>query len=234
MRNDRIRYALASVAFGLSAILSGYADAATASVVTANVNLRAGPSTSYPVVRVLPAGTHVALHGCVVNYAWCDIGYSGARGWVAAPYIQTLYKGKTVVVTPVVATVVGISVVPFSYAYWERYYTAYPWFGHWSNYPAYRSPVPRSGTVIGPYGGTASRSSGCSGYRCGAVGSVNGAGGGTAAGVRGCGPRGCGAAGTLTGPGGRTVSGARGCGFRGCGGAIVGPWGNATVRRRHR
>lgn len=69
------------------------AAAATTAVATANVNLRAGPSTAYPAVTVVPAGTAITTFGCVSGYSWCDIGFGTYRGWVAASYIQVIYRG---------------------------------------------------------------------------------------------------------------------------------------------
>ncbi|MGF1500477.1 MAG: SH3 domain-containing protein [Paracoccaceae bacterium] len=231
MRHLTLLAARVLLALGLATVATSAAQAATASVATANVNLRAGPSTTYPVVTVVPAGATVATHGCVADYSWCDIAYGTYRGWVSASFLQTVHNGATVVITPVVAAAVGVGVVTYSRAYWDRYYRAYPWYGRWASYPAYRAPVARTTTAVGPYGGTATRTRGCVGARCGATGTATGAYGGTAAGARGCGPRGCGAAGTVTGPSGNTVSGARGCGPRGCGAAVQGPRGNTAVRR---
>ena len=180
----------ALLALGLVALLHGPAQSATASVVTANVNLRAGPSTTYPAVTVVPAGTSVVTHGCVAGYAWCDVAWGTYRGWISAPYLQTVHNGATVVITPAVATAVGVTVVAYDRAYWDRYYVGYPWYGTWARYPAYRAPVARTTTAVGPYGGTASRTTGCVGWRCGTTGTVTGAHGGTATGARGCGPRG--------------------------------------------
>ena len=49
------------------------ASAAGSAVATATVNMRAGPSTTYPVVRIVPAGSAVAAYGCVADYSWCDV-----------------------------------------------------------------------------------------------------------------------------------------------------------------
>lgn len=42
----------------------GAASASTVAVSTASVNVRAGPSTSYPAATVVPEGTRIATHGC--------------------------------------------------------------------------------------------------------------------------------------------------------------------------
>jgi hypothetical protein len=106
--------------------------------------------------------------------------------------------------SPAVAAGVGVAVVAFNTAYWDNYYASYPWYYRG---PAYYGQAARncgpngcSGTVTGPYGGSAS-------------------------GARGCGPRGCAGAGTITGPNGGSIQGAGRCGPRGCVGGYraVGP-----------
>lgn len=160
----------AAAALTLATIGPVGAAAANTAVATANVNMRAGPSTSYPVVRIVPAGANVASYGCVADYSWCDVGYGGARGWVAASYLTTVVRGTTVVVSPTV----GFPVVTYApTSYWNRYYAGYPWYARGPAYyapppRAYRAPAPRYGygcrngcsattTVTGPRGNTASR-----------------------------------------------------------------------------
>ena len=148
------------------------ASAATSAVATATVNMRAGPNTAYPVVRIVPAGSPVATYGCVADYSWCDVGFGGARGWVSAAYLQTVVGGATVVVPPRV----GFPVITYSpTAYWNRYYTGDPWYARGpAYYGPYRAPVRAYGpapyrgacrhgcsgssTVTGPRGATRSRS----------------------------------------------------------------------------
>lgn len=130
---------LAAVA-GLAAVAPvGAARAEAVAVATGNVNLRAGPSTGYPVITVVPVGARITTHGCLAGYSWCDVNFGAYRGWVAASYIQVVYNQAPVVLTPAVATAIGVTIVAFDRAYWDAYYPAYPWYGHWSRY--YR-PVP--------------------------------------------------------------------------------------------
>ncbi len=67
---------------------------------TANVNMRAGPSTQYPAVTVIPAGESVEIHGCLAYVPWCDVEFYGGRGWVAGGYIQALYQRTSCYVGP--------------------------------------------------------------------------------------------------------------------------------------
>ncbi|MGO7623901.1 SH3 domain-containing protein, partial [Rhizobium ruizarguesonis] len=50
---------------------------------TANVNMRAGPSTRYPAVAVIPTGSSVEIRGCLSDVKWCDVEFYGGRGWVS-------------------------------------------------------------------------------------------------------------------------------------------------------
>lgn len=201
------------------------ANASVTSVATANVNLRAGPSTAYPVVVVVPSGAPVITHGCTANYTWCDVSYSSHRGWMSAAYLTTIHQGKTVVLSPVVAPAVGVTVVAYNKAYWDRYYSSYPWYGRWTAYPAGATTV-RSGSATGPNGGVATGTAACGPYGCGRAGTVTGPQGGVAGRIGGCGPNGCAGARGVTGPAGNSAGAVGGCGPRGCRGAVVGPNGN--------
>lgn len=214
------------VALALLVGAASGASAATGAVATGNVNLRAGPSTAYPVVTTVPAGAGIVTHGCLAGYTWCDIGFAGYRGWVSARYIQIVYQGAPVVLSPVVAPRIGIVVVGFNQAYWNTYYAAYPWY--------YRGPAYYgSGTVTGPNGGTVSGTRTCGPHGCSST--VTGPNGGTASGAHGCGPRGCAGAGTITGPNGGTIQHAGACGPRGCVGGYraVGPNGGTRSGAGH-
>lgn len=182
------------------------AAAATVAVSTGNVNLRAGPSTVYPVVTVVPAGTRITTYGCVSGYSWCDVSFGAYRGWVSASYIQVVYRGNPVIVTPVVAPAVGLTVVAYNRAYWDTYYAAYPWYGRWGHYyrPGYPvAPAARvtshdravtctgdsctaTRTTTGIYGGSASQSRTCANGECNATRNVVGPYGGTASRTRNC------------------------------------------------
>lgn len=227
-------------AFVALAILAGTASAAaaaTGAIATGNVNLRAGPSTAYPVVTTVPAGAGIVTYGCLAGYTWCDIGFASYRGWVSARYVQVVYNGAPVVLSPAVATTVGVAVVGFSQAYWNSYYAAYPWYyrgpAYYGQAAGSCGPNGCSGTVTGPYGGTVSGTRSCGPNGC--SGTVTGPYGGNASGVHGCGPRGCAGGGTITGPNGGTIQGAGACGPYGCVGGYraVGPNGGTRSGVRH-
>lgn len=157
--------------YGASAV-----SAAAPAVATTNVNLRAGPSTHFPVVTVVPAGAALVTLGCLPGYTWCDVKFAGNRGWLAAQYVRL--AGPGVVITPAVAVPLGIAVVSFNQAYWRTHYAARPWVGRWPVYAArWRAPG------VAPYRGPVRL-----GVRAGCVGA------------------GCSGSRTITGPGGRSVT----------------------------
>ncbi|OYX11121.1 MAG: hypothetical protein B7Z15_12405 [Rhizobiales bacterium 32-66-8] len=207
------------------ALAASAASAATTSVAVTNVNLRAGPSTVYPAVTVVPAGAAITTFGCVAGYSWCDIGFGPYRGWVAANYIQVVYRGAPVVLTAPVAPTIGITVVSFNRAYWDRYYVAYPWYRRWAAYPPFVAPRVTSasrsvtcagGTCVGVrsatsvYGGSTAQTRVCTGGSCTSTRTSEGRNGGTATRTRSCSAgQGCATSRSVVGPGGGTHTDAR-------------------------
>jgi uncharacterized protein YraI len=112
--------------------------------VTGNVNLRAGPDTSYPSVVMLPAGAEVAIQGCVDGWSWCDVAAGNERGWVAGDFLQEEYQGQRVLV-PEYGMQIGIPVVTFVFGtYWDDNYRHRSWYGnreHWSRITPHYEPA---------------------------------------------------------------------------------------------
>ncbi|RWX16036.1 SH3 domain-containing protein [Rhizobium hidalgonense] len=108
---------------------------------TANVNMRAGPSTRYPAVAVIPAGSSVEIRGCLSNVNWCDVEFYGGRGWVSGQYVQALYQQRRIYVGPQYYRPLGIPVIRFSVDnYWDRYYRNRDFYrerDRWSRGPDY-------------------------------------------------------------------------------------------------
>ncbi|MDQ0456502.1 SH3 domain-containing protein [Rhizobium paknamense] len=108
---------------GLMAVALPVAAQAAQAVATANVNLRAGPSTQYPPVLVVPAGNRVDIYGCLATANWCDVAYAGYRGWISGSYLQTVYAERRIYVDPDYYRPLGIPIITFSVGdYWDRYY----------------------------------------------------------------------------------------------------------------
>ncbi|GLK86031.1 hypothetical protein GCM10017653_41010 [Ancylobacter defluvii] len=185
---------------------SSVSVAATAAVAVTNVNLRAGPSTAYPAITVVPAGGAITAFGCLAGYTWCDIGFGPYRGWVAASYVQVVYRGAPVVLAPPIAPAVGVTVVTFNRAYWDRYYTAYPWYGRWAAYPP---PVYRPYAT--PVVTSHSRSVNCADGSCTGTRSATGVYGGSTTQTRSCADGSCTATRNTTGPYGAGATRTRSC-----------------------
>ncbi len=121
-----------------AALLSSVAFPALASADTARVttelNMRAGPSTGFPVVSVLPDGASVDIYGCVKGYSWCDVSWQGDRGWVSANYLTHSYQGDYVPIYEY-GPEIDLPILAFSVdSYWGDYYRNEPWYGrrsHW-------------------------------------------------------------------------------------------------------
>lgn len=210
------------LALALLCAVPALATAATVAVATSNVNLRAGPSTAYPAVIVVPAGASITTYGCLADYSWCDISLGSARGWVAARYIQVVYRGAPVVLSPVVAPAIGLTVVAFNKVYWDTHYAAYPWYGTWNRYPAYR-PGPVT---------SVNRAVGCANGHCTTARSATGVYGGSAAQVRTCGGGQCGSVRQVTGPQGQSATRVRTCSRydQSCAVSRTGPRGASSTR----
>jgi uncharacterized protein YraI len=131
-----------------AATVSSAALAASPAVATHDVNLRAGPGTAYPAITTVPAGAPITAFGCDTGYYWCDVAWGPNRGWMSASYIQVVYAGRPVIVTPAVAPSVRLNVVAFDYGYWQAHYAGRPWYGHWAHYHRPAPGVRRAGGVV--------------------------------------------------------------------------------------
>jgi uncharacterized protein YraI len=143
-----VRHTLLKIAAASLLLLAPALAQAAEGYSTANVNMRAGPSTGYPAVAVIPAGESVEIHGCLADVPWCDVEFYGGRGWVAGRYVQVLYQSRRVYVGPEYYRPLGIPTVVFSVGnYWDRYYRNRDFYrdrDRWRRGPDfYRPPSPR-------------------------------------------------------------------------------------------
>ncbi len=129
----------AAVGLGLlAAVVMGTGAAMAASAVqgytTASVNLRAGPSTSYPVVAAMGAGDRVTIYGCLSGWTWCDIDWKGARGWAAGRYLEVLYEQQRRPV-PSYGQYLGLPALTFGIgSYWQQHYGNRSFFSDMQRY----------------------------------------------------------------------------------------------------
>lgn len=81
LKNEMLRALI--IASSLTVPAMAYAAPA---IVTANVNVRSGPGTSYVRLAALPAGIRVDAGPC--RGSWCQINSRGYRGWVSARFVS--------------------------------------------------------------------------------------------------------------------------------------------------
>ncbi len=118
------------IAAGFIAVIAAPAIAsAQDAVVTVDLNMRAGPSTAFPVVDVVEEGTPVDVHGCIAGYSWCDVSADDNRGWVSASYLSYAIGGSYVPLVEHVSEI-DLPIISFSVgSYWDSYYRTRPWYG---------------------------------------------------------------------------------------------------------
>src|SRR5207248_10879855 len=118
-------------------LLMPTAALAAPGIVTTTVSLRAGPGEGFPKVDRIPGGARVNIHGCLRGDAWCDVSWSGDRGWVSSQYLEYLYRNRYVYL-PDYVDVIDVPIVPFELnSYWASYYPGRPWYhrrAYWSSY----------------------------------------------------------------------------------------------------
>lgn len=116
---------LKTTALTAALMVPGAATAAVDAIVTTDLNMRTGPSTSYQRFDTIPDGSRVTVHGCSQSYNWCDISWHGNRGWVSGNYLA--YRtGRRI---PQVGVELGLPIVEFHVGtYHDRHYRGRPWF----------------------------------------------------------------------------------------------------------
>lgn len=130
----------------LAAPMLAYADSG---YIIDNVNLRAGPDPSYPLIAQLDAGTEVDVQGCTDGWEWCDVVAYGNRGWIAGNYIQYEYDNQLVAL-PSYGAQFGIPIVGFSIGtYWNSYYRSRPFYSDRDSW--YDRPYVRRGPPPPPH-----------------------------------------------------------------------------------
>lgn len=76
----------------LALAVPAQAQSSGEAVATGNVNLRQGPGTRYPVVRVLRSGERLDIARC--SGTWCLVDAGRDRGWVAQAYTRRIVDAR--------------------------------------------------------------------------------------------------------------------------------------------
>ncbi|GAB4515196.1 MAG: hypothetical protein Tsb0019_13720 [Roseibium sp.] len=115
-----IRLSLAFVAVVLTVLPAAAQSRPAIAYTTADLNMRTGPGTNYPVITTLPRGAGVTVFGCTPEFRWCDAAFVNARGWVSGRYLSYggngIYYGRPI---PNAGVHIGV----------QRYYRDYPIYG---------------------------------------------------------------------------------------------------------
>jgi uncharacterized protein YraI len=98
---------------------------------TRNVNVRAGPDRSYPLVGWVQEGAEVEIFGCIESWRWCDIQAGVYRGWAYTGYIAYPYDGGWASIRDI-GPESDLPLLAFELdVYWNSYYTTWPWYAQW-------------------------------------------------------------------------------------------------------
>jgi uncharacterized protein YraI len=141
----RLRIAMLVLAGLLFASLTPSMASAANGYVTKTTKERAGPSTKYPVVAVIPRGAPVTIFGCVKGWSWCDVSWMGNRGWVPAANLEGYWNGRRYGYSYFGRF--GIPIIIFDFGpYWGYHYKNKPWYKGWPGgpgpHPGPHGPMP--------------------------------------------------------------------------------------------
>ncbi len=121
------------IVLAIGLVLPGAALAEALAFTTTDLNIRTGPGASYQRFGTIQEGDRVVVHGCLTGYNWCDVSWSGERGWVSGNYLA--YTGQRYSRQPIpsIGIAIGVPVIGFRPdVYHRRYYVDRPWYrGHY-------------------------------------------------------------------------------------------------------
>jgi uncharacterized protein YraI len=73
-------------------VLSPAAYAETMATASTDLNLRAGPGPTYPILSVIPATQGVVVDGCLAEGSWCRVSHDGTDGWASGDYLTSMVE----------------------------------------------------------------------------------------------------------------------------------------------
>jgi uncharacterized protein YraI len=128
-----LRRSTAIIALATGLVLPGAALAEALAFTTTDLNIRTGPGASYQRFGTIQEGDRVTVHGCLTGYNWCDVSWSGERGWVSGNYLAYASQGYSRQPIPSIGVTIGVPVIGFRPdVYHRRYYVDRPWYrGHY-------------------------------------------------------------------------------------------------------
>jgi len=89
-----ITFPLGAAVAGLLAATSAYGE--TTATAWTDLNLRAGPGTTYAITSVIPAAETVSVEGCLDASNWCRVNHGGIDGWASGDYLTAMVDNAEV------------------------------------------------------------------------------------------------------------------------------------------
>ncbi|MFD1510902.1 DUF1236 domain-containing protein [Lacimonas salitolerans] len=83
-------FLLGSTAAAMTLASSAFAE--TSATAWTDLNLRAGPSTTYEILSVIPASESVTVDGCLDDDTWCRVSYGEVSGWASGEYLTAMVQ----------------------------------------------------------------------------------------------------------------------------------------------
>ncbi|MCM2561625.1 DUF1236 domain-containing protein [Lutimaribacter sp. EGI FJ00015] len=85
-----IKLTLGTTLAGLVLATSAFAE--TTATAWTDLNLRAGPNTTYDIISVIPAAQSVVVDGCLDESNWCRVTHGEINGWASGDYLTAMVE----------------------------------------------------------------------------------------------------------------------------------------------
>jgi len=85
-----VKHTLVATVAGM--LLSTSAFAQTSATAWTDLNLRAGPDVTYPIIAVIGANQDVSVDGCLEVSNWCRVAYGEFNGWASGEYLTAMVQ----------------------------------------------------------------------------------------------------------------------------------------------